>query len=336
MSQRLAQVLVTSISNLGHDYLLAGVVKLSQDMNLILRGWSLQRGSPITHPEMRAAERQIWSDQFGLLAVSSISDIESVWYRVRQIGQVAVDVSFSRRLLVERPISSAISIATLDHFLVDQIFPRILAHEGHLVLHAGAVRCDDCAIVVIGQSGRGKSTLVASLDRAGFGLIGDDALIMSKEDQAFRTRPVYPSLRLFPDSLEALFHDRPATAQVAHYSLKERVILPSTDSRMDPLPIVAIFSLAEPSLDAEIRVTRISPAVACMAIISNSFALDPTDKELARKKLTDAGKLANEVPAYEISYPRDYARIPDVHAAIFEKLAQGRSFAEPLGISATA
>ncbi len=72
------------------------------------------------------------------------------------------------------------------------------------------------------------------------------------------------------------------------------------------------------------------------AIISNSFALDPTDKELARKKLTDAGKLANEVPAYEISYPRDYARIPDVHAAIFEKLAQGRSFAEPLGISATA
>lgn len=302
---------------------------IPSQLSSALCGWDLQRRSPITPSEIQAAERQIWTDEFGLLAVSAVSHTESLWYRVRQIGQVAVDVSFSQHLLVERPVSSTISIATLDHFLVDQVLPRILAHEGRLVLHAGAVRCDDRAIVVLGQSGRGKSTLVASLDQAGFELIGDDALIISKEDQAFRARAVYPSLRLFPDSLEALFQDRPATAEVAHYSLKERVNLPiAPDRNTAPLPIAVIFSLAEPSPDGEVHVRQMSPAVTCMAIITNSFALDPADKELARKKLADASKLANEVPAYEISYPRDYARLPDVHAAIFEKLAHGRRFAE--------
>lgn len=288
----------------------------------VLSGWGIERDVSIVLAKGGISEHRIWSDELGLLEVSVISSTDSPWFRLRQVGQVAVDVSFSQRLLVERPVSSSIPRVTLDHFLIDQVLPRILAHEGQLVLHAGAVRYDNRAIVLLGQSGRGKSTLSASLDLAGFELIGDDALIISKEDRVFRTRAVYPSLRLLPDSLDALFQDRPPTAAVAHYTLKERVNLPIRRGRnTDTLPIAAIFSIMEPSSDCEIHVRQMSPAATCMAIITNSFALDPTEKELSRKKLADASKLANEVKGYEISYPRDYTRLPDVHAAIFETLA---------------
>lgn len=303
-------------------YYSQGGDSISSQLHSRLPGWTLQRAIPIAPLAVQQAERLIWCDEFGHLAVSEVSHSGSPCFRVCQIGQVAVDVSFSQRHLIERPVSSAIPAETLDHFLADQVLPRILAHEGRLVLHAGAIKRSGSAIVFLGQSGRGKSTLVASLDQAGFTLIGDDALIVSREDQAFCIRAVYPSLRLLPDSLEALFQDRPATSKVAHYSSKQRIDVPvAPDRNTDPLPISAIFSLAEPSPDGAIHLRPMSPAETCMALITNSFALDPTDKDLARKKLADASKLANEVPAYEVSYPRDYARLPDVHAAIFEKLA---------------
>ena len=300
-----------------------GSDNISSQLNWSLPGWTLQRGISISPIELQSAERELWRDQLGQLAVSESSQAESTSYRIRLIGQVAVDVAFSQRLLVERPASSAISTETLDHFLADQVLPRILAHEGRLVLHAGAIKRSGSAIVFLGQSGRGKSTLVASLDQAGFTLIGDDALIVSREDQAFCIRAVYPSLRLLPDSLEALFQHRPATSEVAHYSSKQRIDVPiAPDHDAAPLPIAAIFSLAEPSLDGEIRLRPMSPAETCIALITNSFALDPTDRELGRKKLEDASRLANAVPAFEISYPRDYARLPDVHAAIFKQVAE--------------
>ena len=128
---------------------------------------------------------------------------------------------------------------------------------------------------------------------------------------------------MLPDSLKALFVESPDVAPVAHYTSKQQITVPITpDDNSDPLPIAALFSLAKPSPDGEIHLRPMSPAETCMALITNSFALDPTDKALSRKKLEDASRLANAVPAFEISYPRDYARLPDVHAAIFRQVAE--------------
>ena len=57
-----------------------------------------------------------------------------------------------------------------------------------------------------------------------------------------------------------------------------------------------------------------------MALVENAFALDPTDTARAKDRLEKASALAKSVPSFAISYPRDYASLPGVRAAIVDCL----------------
>ena len=177
------------------------------------------------------------------------------------------------------------------------------------------------AILLLGESGSGKSSLAASFERKGYALLGDDALVVSWRGQSAHARAVYPSLRLFPDSIQALFSEGIPTASVAHYTPKLRVSVPLKDEgERSALPIRAIFVLGAPSPDSQVKVCRKSIADACMSLVEGSFVLDPTDTSRAPKRLHDASALAREVPVFDLSYPRAYSRLADVRAAIFEAL----------------
>ena len=132
-----------------------------------------------------------------------------------------VDVLDDNRLL--STLKPGASKAEHDHFLADQVIPRLMAHAGSFVFHAGAVRLGETALVFMGESGRGKSTLVASFDQAGTALLGDDAMVLSTEDGVPAVRPVYPSLRLFPDSIAALMPAAQTAGPIAQHSTKERI-----------------------------------------------------------------------------------------------------------------
>lgn len=205
-----------------------------------------------------------------------------------------------------------------EHFLADQVMPRLLAHIGGFVIHAGAVRIGDGAAMIVGDSGLGKSTLVASLDRAGYKLIGDDALIIRPAPSGARVASVYRSLRLRPDSIAALFDRAPPSSAIADYTTKRRldVDVEVGIERADPL--IAIFFLGPPS--PAVNVTPRAQSGSCVGLIANSFALDPTDLDRARSKLSGAAALAAQVPAFTLSYPRDYARLPEVRAAMLDTM----------------
>jgi len=210
----------------------------------------------------------------------------------------------------------------INQFLADLVFPRLLSHTGSFVVHAGGVGFGDAAIMLLGNSGRGKSTLAASFARAGLTLLGDDAMIVTSLDATPRVCSVYPSLRLFPDSIEALMPDAVTAGPVARHSTKQRIdVVVAQKSDYWSLPVRGIFSIGEPVNDGRIDLRRLTVAEACMAFVENSFALDPSDTARARERLVNASALAREVPAFEISYPRDYARLPEVRQAILEQVA---------------
>ena len=208
---------------------------------------------------------------------------------------------------------------TQEHFLLDQVITRIIAHQGSLVLHAGLVAYKRYGIAICGPSGRGKSTLVASLQRKGYSLHGDDSIVVDTRYPPFTGHTIYPSLRVLPDTLERLLPKCRDVRAVAHYSEKLRVNLPFRLAQpLPPVHLTALLFLAPPPSDNQIKFRRMRPAEACMAAIENSFALDPTDRERARGKLTMASALADSVPAFELSYPRDYGRLDDVRQALID------------------
>lgn len=271
----------------------------------------------IEEPCFGDAETLRWEDSEGPLSVSFVGVSPTGHYRLRLGKDISVDVRPDGLETWQSPHQDD---GSLDHFLMDQVIPRMLAYGGAHVVHAGAVRCGNSTILLVGPSGRGKSTLAASFDQSGQPLLGDDAIIINWLHNRPVPKSVYPSLRLFPDSIAALIPSKTATDPVAHYTAKRRVRLPIDASNApSSVEIAAIFVLGEAAEQIQIR--QLNEAESCIAIVSNSFALDPSDAVRAFRRLEASSRLARAVPAFDLRYPRDYARLPAVHDAILARIA---------------
>ena len=271
-----------------------------------------------------------WQDSEGPLSIHYVRSEKGGHYRMQLGDEVSIDLHPDRRISAN--VKPDLGPDTFHHFLADQVIPRALAGEGKIVIHAGAVAHDDGAILLVGASGRGKSTLTTSFYLAGNAMLGDDAIVIDRVDGRPAARAVYPSLRLMPDSIIALVPDRFETRQVADYTRKLRVSVPvDISATSQPLPVVALFVIGPLQADRAISIRRLSIAEACMALVENSFALDPSDVAQARYRLDEASALARDIPSFELNYPHDYARLLDVRTAIFGALADKRRFVGSLG-----
>lgn len=230
-----------------------------------------------------------------------------------------------RHLIIPFGRSATASEADLQHFLFDQIAPRIIAGLGHLVLHGAAVVIDGSLAVFLGETGIGKSTLSARLHREGHRLIGDDAVIVTRLENAgsegvFHGEAVYPSLRLYPESIAQVLGDQIGTAPMADYSEKRRIVdLPGLSAAAPRTPVGCIFKLT--AKDEPPHVRPLSVRESCIAMIEQSFALDPAELQAARGRMVNATALANAVPAYELAYPHDFAVLADVCELVQQTMA---------------
>ncbi|NJO14158.1 MAG: hypothetical protein HC870_03310 [Rhizobiales bacterium] len=195
---------------------------------------------------------------------------------------------------------------TIDHLVDDHIAPRIIAAGGDLVLHGSACVIDGCLAVFLGQTGSGKSTLAASMHADGHRLLGDDAVVISVVDGVFHGESVYPSLRLYRESIDQVFRDDVRTTAMAFYSDKLHVAADNLGDGTGPqrYPIGAIYILTEG--DAGVMLDRFVPADACMALVENSFALDPHDPVAAAQRMAKAASVAAATACYELAYPYDF------------------------------
>ena len=80
----------------------------------------------------------------------------------------------------------------------------MLGKQGKLVFHASAIETGSGALVFMGISGRGKSTLAASFATNGFRFLTDDGLTVEEGNSRYQVQPSHPSIRLWQDSQEAL------------------------------------------------------------------------------------------------------------------------------------
>lgn len=288
----------------------------------IATDWLVSFGSAVDHPTPATTPKLLWTDDDGL-TLSRCGPERTPQLQLQFWDEAVALIDPRQKTVRMHALSPDSTPATLEHLLHDQVLPRLLAHEGQLVVHAGAVELEGRLALFLGESGLGKSTLVASLYQAGASLLGDDALLVSTDHGSFYGQSLYRGLRLLPDSLLSLFPTQTETRPMAHYSSKQRLTIAVPENQnTSPQQLGALFFLQSPAIDQEITLRRMSPAESCIALIRNSFSLDPTDSLLARGKLQQASALANQVPAFALSYPRDYASLPQVHAKIRAQMAE--------------
>lgn len=224
-----------------------------------------------------------------------------------------------RILLWQHPGASSES---LRHVLLDQVLPRALAQDGHLVLHGSAVRTpQQQVLVILGDSGMGKSTLASAFACSGAELLSDDGVVVDFTAPRIQAVAGYPGLRLWPDSLTALFADRAAeSTPMSHYNDKRR-LAGSAPVEGGNTTINAILLLQAPRDDGAVVIEPLTPQAACLALTRNSFQLDLGDHANLECLFGHAAQASRATPVLSLAYPRDYARLPDVLDRITKAVA---------------
>lgn len=284
-----------------------------------LFAWRVELAVPLaTVVNSRAGQTKAAIVSEGLDPVTSQLDDARWRMGFGQIASFTIDFSARKVRLVEAHPET--DQATIDHLLDDHVAPRVLAADGTLVLHGSATLVGSHIAAFLGLTGSGKSTLSASLHAAGYPLLGDDAVAISEAGCAIMGEAVYPSLRLYRESIEQVFAESLPTSAMAFYSDKRHVGVPNlADGASTPSPLGAVFVLAQG--DSGVSLYRLSPAEACMAFLENSFALDPKDGAIAARRMAAAARMAAAIPCYELAYPYDFSLLPQVREQVIGALS---------------
>lgn len=208
---------------------------------------------------------------------------------------------------------------TLDHLYQNQVWPMVLSLRGKRVYHGASFEHDGAAIALLGATGRGKSSLLASFASAGFRFLNDDLLVLEPDGAGFRVLPGAPSLRLWPDARAAIVGKACEIKQPVSYTIKERISAGlKLEHRDQPLPLKAAIFLS-------IETSNMSPnplfgSDALAAWMENVFVLEVDRPETVQSAFARTAEIARNVPAIALTYPRDYDALPEVRRMILNEV----------------
>jgi len=150
--------------------------------------------------------------------------------------------------------------------ILGPVLAALLHLRGHLVLHASAVASPGGAMIFLGGSGWGKSTIAATLCSYGYPLVADDVLAVHQENGSHRVFPGIPRIKIWPETAQALGYNPDHLPKL--YSLEDkRALYTDSGSLLAPLHIKCIYVIDE---GASLRIEPMTPQEAMVEAIRHS------------------------------------------------------------------
>jgi hypothetical protein len=118
-----------------------------------------------------------------------------------------------------------------------------LLHQRHLLpMHASAIQTPRGAVLFVGPSGQGKSTLLAALLQRGYAMLADDVSVIALDTEGRAIAfPSFPYMRLWADAATHL--QQPVEGKRRVQPSLDKYLLPVTHFCPEPLPVHAIYAL---------------------------------------------------------------------------------------------
>lgn len=214
-----------------------------------------------------------------------------------------------------------VSQPTLEHLYLNQVLPLALGKQGSMVFHGSAVAMDDGAIIFLGMSGRGKSTLAAAFASQGRPFLTDDAAVLDASSGRYTVQPSHASIRLWDDSRERLLDSNATLAPAVDYTSKARLLAgPGLLHCGEPRNLLTAYVLGDGSAD-DVTFRCLSEAEMLVEWTKHSFLLDIEDRALIQQHFERVVALANGVACYGLDYPRRFDALDKVLAALADHAA---------------
>ena len=220
--------------------------------------------------------------------------------------------------------------------LLGQVLGCALRLQRTLCLHACVVKIGQHAIAIVGESGAGKSTTAAVLARRGHAILSDDIAVLNDDKQHWLVQPGYPRLRLWPETIHALYGSELDLKKIFSFCEKRFVDLIGNSSETvskfysDSLPLAAIYVLGkrQPELAAP-KIETISPATAVMTLMAHrSVSHLKLDLDKQAHEFAGLSRLAMTVPIRKINRSNSLQVLPQLCDVIVNDVANITSLAK--------
>ncbi len=185
------------------------------------------------------------------------------------------------------------AVALFPWLMQDLVAALIEEQTEQLIFHAAGVLADEMGIMLIGQTGSGKSTLTACLLADSAQYLSDEVVALAPGIMPMMTGLARPLVLKAPPPVPT----SPLPAEMADGS---RWLLPAwlgADVAANPAPL---HLLLFPTYQADVPLTiqRLSPAETAFHLLQNLV----NARNLPEKGLPVVTALARQVPAYQITY----------------------------------
>jgi hypothetical protein len=248
---------------------------------------------------------------------------QACWYCLRCTG--FVDFFFSTDRHITYFEEEGVSPEVVACLFLGPVCALLLELDGTPCLHASAVQVGEVAVSLAGPSGIGKSSLAASLVRAGCPLLSDDIVPLRLNGGRGLVIPGYPQMKLSPDvgrRLPVVINQPPQD-------------LPGSDKRQVPvgrgwgsfsrevLPLEAIYVLEREAVaDSAVRLLPLGPAESLLELLRFSFCARLVERlGLQPRRFPRLAAVASSVKVQRLRFPSDLERLDTMSSAILSDLA---------------
>jgi len=195
--------------------------------------------------------------------------------------------------------------ASLEQLLLDQILPRVMHLRAEPCLHASAAQLPGGGVAaLVGPAGSAKSTTCAALCRAGSALVCDDALRAVPSEGDTKVLPSYGSLRLWPDSADALAGGAESLPLASPRTSKRRLAQALASG---PLQLSRVYALEEG--DGPIETTTLDRTDALQVLAASILRLDPDQADALEAEFHMLTGIVAQVPVVRLRFRHEWSEL---------------------------
>ncbi len=192
------------------------------------------------------------------------------------------------------------------------------------LVHAGAVALDGRGVLIVGVSGRGKSTTALACAQSGFSFLGDDMCVVEAGSGGgpASVHGIYATAKVNPDSRERLgIRDWQFLGTTPRG--KDALALPTDIKFERAVPLVAIVGVRADGRSGG-TVRRVAAPAAMGVLAATALRMAP-ESGTPTLWLRTAASIARQVPAYELGLDWDLERVVAAVRSIVERGSEDRA-----------
>jgi len=202
-------------------------------------------------------------------------------------------------------------------FLFGSAFGALLFQRGVLPLHGCSIVTTRGAVLCVGHSGYGKSTLAGVFHQRGYPVLSDDVSAVTSVDGIPHILPSYPRILLWEDSIAHIGMNNDGL-QPAHARENKYQVPVSSTFTSEPTPLHAIYVI-NPGIDPAITITPLDGFTKIHSLTEHTYRGQFLEAmQLTTQHFTQINTVARHARICRVDRPIDTSRIEEVADRIEE------------------